>query len=579
MPNRLQLCVFHYHLKPGGVTDVIMGWIRVLARYSAEIFPQYRELVVRVCCGSAENVAQLQSEDFGLLTVDFAIDSRLGYDNQDILSFGKDYPKHIEQVATHLLEHYNAKGWDNLWWLHNYHLGKNVDYTQALLQIVQQLKPANLSFLLHIHDFPECGRLALYQKLLQSQCSLYSQCSAEVALLYPIAPNVCYSTINKRDLQILRDAGLPEQKLFFLPNPVIFDDLTKFPVDSASLRMQFNQNFCLPDAPLALYPVRCIRRKNILELALLNVLTKKPWNLVCTLPGVSESEQLYSKQVENLYQNGVIQGACHVGLQLEQKGWSFAMLCHAADIIVSSSVMEGFGFTYFNSMYWGKTLFARYLDVLQGFEHCFEPALSLFYRQLKIPLYKLNGRVDPILAELYFELQQKYSNYMLGLPAFVGRELQREFSKLLKPSGEQLPEYLDFALFNLAQQKKLLWRLHHHKNDTEDCFLLACRQANSNLLQGFESFLFYSENLLKNPSENKVQQNRKDLVRKDLATEFAPQRLAKIFKQASMACLSDRFVLEPKCAVDLAAISYNVLRSFSKWQYHYAILLDDCLGK
>ena len=364
MPNRLQLCIFHYHLKPGGVTDVIMAWVRLLARYSQEIFPQYPEFVLRICCGSAENVAQLRSQDFGLLAVDFVVDSRLSYNNQDILSFGKDYPKHIEQMATHLLIQYNAKGWDNLWWVHNYHLGKNVHYTQALLQIIQELKPSNLSFLLHIHDFPECGRFALYQKLLQSQRSLPSQCSAEVALLYPVAPNVVYSTINKRDFQILRDAGLAEQRLFLLPNPIQFDDFDDIAksYSSASLLTQFNQDFGLPDAPLALYPVRCIRRKNVLELAFLNLLTTRPWNLVCTLPGISETERLYSQQVEELYQMGVIQGACHVGLELEAKGWSFAMLCHAATVIVSSSVMEGFGFTYFNPVHWGKALVARYLD-------------------------------------------------------------------------------------------------------------------------------------------------------------------------------------------------------------------------
>ena len=199
----------------------------------------------------------------------------------------------------------------------------------------------------------------------------------------------------------------------------------------------------------------------------------------------------------------------------------------------------------------------------------------MFYQQLKIPLYQLDGSVDPFLAELYFELQQQYRNYIFGLPCSMSSELQRQFNKLFKPcKSDEVPQYLDFALFNVAQQKKLLWRLHndkHNNKNNENCFLLACRKANSNLLQGFESFLFSAKNL----SKDKMQQDSANLARKNLTREFAPQRLAQIFKQASMVCLQANF--EVDWEVDSIAISHSILRSFSKLEYHYAILWHDGL--
>ena len=58
----LHIYIFHYHLLPGGVTDVITGWLRILARYSEKIFPQYRQIALHVCCGRSDNIANLQQQ-------------------------------------------------------------------------------------------------------------------------------------------------------------------------------------------------------------------------------------------------------------------------------------------------------------------------------------------------------------------------------------------------------------------------------------------------------------------------------------------------------------------------------------
>ncbi|MEM9423821.1 MAG: hypothetical protein AAF975_03405 [Spirochaetota bacterium] len=552
---RLRLCIFHYHLLPGGVTDVIIAWARILAGYSETIFPQYQRIELKICCGNPENVAELQALDFGsrLALVEFVVDPKLGY-WQDATEISANLITSFEQ---HLRAEYYDEEQDNLWWIHNYHLGKNPVYTQAVLRIIRCSQLQNLRFLLHIHDFPECGRFALYEGLSQAQRDLEqpdNSGSDGIADLYPVSAKVCYGTINKRDLRILRDAGLPGEQLFFLPNPLEFRDLCpkNRPHKRETLRMEFNRSFGLPDAMVALYPVRCIRRKNILELALLNVLSEHPWNLISTLPGRSPAEQPYSQLVEELYETGIIQGRCNVGLELEAKGWSFDMLCWMADFIVSSSVMEGFGFAYFNAMYWNKYLLARHLDVLEGFEHCFAPNLALFYHELKIPLRKLDGTIDEELADWYAALGRRYANYADRLPPFVGKELRRQLDIFA-----EWPEYFDFALLDVAGQKKLLLRLNNADPKDKNSLLAACRKANEDLLRRLETL-------------SSARPDGETPEPSPLAAEFAPSRLAGILREACTGAPSPQNCLN----ADLS-IGKKVLQAFSLLDYHYAILWDD----
>ncbi|WGK68177.1 hypothetical protein P0082_06740 [Candidatus Haliotispira prima] len=654
---QLQLCIFHYHLLPGGVTDVIMGWLRIFAGCSDSILPQYRdrEISLRICCGDPENVAPLrqQWDDFAqtlplgmqqrLVSVEFLVDSELGYKGlpQGEAFRGLSAEQKavywqgcVDSLAEHLLSQYTADGSDSLWWVHNYHLGKNIAYTKALLQIIEGrfsarfapnliLRAGSVKFLLHIHDFPECGRFARYSELLQSREWLAGD-ACRPAGLYPAARNVCYATINKRDYKILQEAGLPEERLFFLPNPLEFPDLpspssgSSFPSGTepaspaspasmavsgaeteAELRTLFAKTFGLthPERALALYPVRCIRRKNVLELQLLNVLAGGPWNLVCTLPGRSEAERPYSELVRQLYREGVIQGLCDVGLHLEEQNWSFEMLCRAASLIGSGSVMEGFGFTYFNPMYRGKTLVARKLDVLQGFEHCFRPELALFYRELKIPLRYgshwdnqgnnsdnngENGDRDVNLTLMYRELRAKYQEYVARVPDALRSGIEEELQWHMPPEP---PDSLDFAFFTVKQQCGILRHLHRESREYREQgsdrsggagLLAACRAANRELLEQLGNLMADTGSV---PSVRLAEARRQS--REQITAEFAPQHLAGILRRACAAVFTEAGPVlgsgqeYSQGYRQAEEIGYNVLRAFSKLEYNYAILWDN----
>ena len=49
-------------------------------------------------------------------------------------------------------------GGDNaVWWVHNYHLGKNPLFTEALLRLAAD--PRGPRLVLQPHDFPEAGQI------------------------------------------------------------------------------------------------------------------------------------------------------------------------------------------------------------------------------------------------------------------------------------------------------------------------------------------------------------------------------------------------------------------------------------
>ncbi len=286
-------------------------------------------------------------------------------------------PEEAESIDRRGLKNRLVSDYDGfLWWVHNYHLGKNPVFTATLLEAAGE--NSDQPILLHIHDFPENGR---YYNL----SFLQHFAGKEV---YPVLPNVRYAVINNRDYRLLIRAGLPEDCVFLLNNPV---ELRAPPeADPADLRRRLEHAFGHtfpsydPDKPLWLYPVRTIRRKNVLEAGLICALQGA--NLLLTLPGVSKQEQPYSALVQDLYHRGIIPGMWGIGRRLDEAGIGFNRLAVSSDVIISSSVQEGFGYLYTDAVQWRKPLIARNLDILEGIRDFFHRYPAIFYTYFNIPL-------------------------------------------------------------------------------------------------------------------------------------------------------------------------------------------------
>ena len=413
----MHLVVFHYHLRAGGVTGVIRDAVTVLLE---------DETVQRVTLvsGTEENLEGLQERITGTLP-DRAADRmattvhpELRY-AADIAGF--DVAATTARLKQILVDRYVAA--DAVWWVHNHHLGKNPAVTQAFVEVLAAHPRQRC--ILEIHDFPEAGR---YRNL----AYLTDNTSADP---YPVLPNVHYAVLNHRDGSVLRDAGIPADHVSILQNPVrsMPTDRPHAPPGLSASTLAQRYSGIDPDGALLLYPVRCIRRKNVLEAATLARLlaerTGRPMNLLVTLPGLSDQERRYSQMIEDAYARGVIPGAFGLGEELDELGLSFTDLMSGADLVLSTSIQEGFGYAFFEGLASGTPLLARYLDVLAGTEALFEPFHAEFYTRLEVPF------TSPSLSDVRPYLRSRYDEQLdtvvPHLPAEAAAALEAQVDELL----------------------------------------------------------------------------------------------------------------------------------------------------
>ena len=438
----MRIMVFHYHLLPGGVTDVIIHSVRAVIQH----VPDVQE--VRLVTGRPENTATVlaciagtagPSEDHEappaatLNDVPVAVDifPELGYtDPRESDSEAADRARTLERG---LLERYGSD--EALWWVHNYHLGKNPSFTRALCAIATL--PGAPRMLLHVHDFPECAR---YENL------AYLNRVAGPSP-YPAGPEVRYAVINERDRQALREAGIPDARVGLLLNPLPLEEALNSDAPGVGGSLSDRERVVArladfaadqgyrfhPDGPLLLYPIRAIRRKNVLEIASIARLVPDA-NLIVTLPGVSEPEQPYSQLVDYAYDDRRVHGVFGIGLREDEYALSFEQIAAAADLVVSSSVQEGFGLLFVNALRWRRPLLARRLDVLAGIDSLFSGYPAHLYDAFSVPTR--SPSVSSMQAYLRMRYQERLAELDRVLPARAKVQLTQDVDGLL--TGESI---------------------------------------------------------------------------------------------------------------------------------------------
>ena len=420
------IVIFHYHLQPGGVSTVISLSVRAIAESLPAI--DRVELVTGRRDDTGSFLAKLKkavgpSGPEIVLNVhpslDYATESHM------------DDP---DRIADELFDKYSGP----IWWVHNYQLGKNPSFTEALLRIASTHTGQRLIF--HIHDFPECAR---YQnlELLKKHTSLP---------VYPAASNVRYAVINGRDHDLLIRAGIPSGHVFLLTNPVDAAPLDRSGAGEtrSEITRAFSRDFPRydPDAPMVLSPVRTIRRKNILECALITESADRPANLVVTLPGVSDREKPYSDVVEGAFNRGLVTGLWGVGERLDDEGIGFERFVASADLILSASVQEGFGLFYIEALLWGMPLCARRIDILGGVADFLDRESVHLYHGLEVPL---TGEERSGLLSRYDERIERLSDF-----------IDRGIAESLRGDAFRLTsaELVDYSYLDVGLQLRVLER-------------------------------------------------------------------------------------------------------------------------
>ncbi|MQY77075.1 MAG: hypothetical protein GH155_05525 [Spirochaeta sp.] len=423
------LYIFHHHLLTGGVTSVILKSIKALKSHLPD--------VDRICLVSGKRI------NFSNLNLGPEVEVKV-LPEIDYLEgqkpYSEDSPPAGSSLASRLVEEFAS---DNaIWWVHNYHLGKNPIFTRALLDIIYG--DIHQKIVLQIHDFPECGRyenLALLESIVESP-------------LYPLSPDVQYVVLNKRDYDILIAAGIPQNHLSLLENPISpytppRKNSSEKKKTKQTLAAAFGASFpsFIPDAPIIIYPIRTIRRKNVIEAGLITRLLEEPVNLIASLPGISRNEIAYSNLIQKCFEQGLIPGYWGIGEKLEAAGLSFEKLIEAGDLIISTAVQEGFGYLFINALQWRRPLLARDLDILKGTKDLFSAFPSHFYSKLNCPLPESDRK---FLIESY---RRKLMNLSGVLADQTIKELVFDIEELLKRKA------VDFSFLTPDLQYRLLKQL------------------------------------------------------------------------------------------------------------------------
>jgi len=458
--DRVDLKIFHYHFLTGGVSTVV--------RQAAEAFRTHLSGMrsVELVAGTIPGEFRSQIERHGGKCTEIP---EIGYRQQaDELSDNdrkpdldrKNVAREAKRLAELLLRAFGSD--DSVWWVHNYHLGKNAVFTQALLEIIHSGRAQRI--VLQIHDFPECGRFRNLETL-QAALSLDP---------YPLSPWVRYAVLNRRDRQVLITAGVPAQHVFLLENPVLPG---RDPEPDKPIRPMLNRLFgdAFPRfdirAPILLYPIRTIRRKNVLEALLLSSLLDGGANILITLPGTSVSERPYSDLVEGLFADRLCPGLWGIGTELERRGLRFDDLVAASDLVLSTSVQEGFGYLFINSLLWSLPLAARDLDTLAGLKDLFRKYPAYFYDTLRVPVSD-----PPALAQAY---RSKIERLSTLIPPAEQERLLAAVDTLVRD------DKVDFSFLPVRAQEELL-RAIAAGGGTE---LPACRGENRLTLSRIEEML------------------------------------------------------------------------------------------
>lgn len=210
--------------------------------------------------------------------------------------------------------------------IHNPTLAKN----RQFLEIIKYLQNEGANLLLQIHDFAEDGRPQAY----------YSD-------EYPV--DCHYGVINKRDYDILLKAGLKKTGLHLMENSVTVPSPTRQTVIEKSR---------------ALYPIRAIRRKNIGEAVLLSLFLKPGQHLAITLPPNSPADIKSYRDWKAFVQQRNLAVEFDRGLYHE-----FDDLVLSSGFLVTTSITEGFGFSFLEPWLFGKLLWGRKIaDICRYFE-------------------------------------------------------------------------------------------------------------------------------------------------------------------------------------------------------------------
>jgi hypothetical protein len=335
----VHLAVLHYHLNRGGVTNVIAGHLRALDATGAPGAGR----VALIYGGRREDWPVDLVPALHNLDVSFHAVPELDYDRDD-----RPRPEKLAGRLRHLLDGLGLAPATTMLHFHNSSLGKNVSLPGA----IRTLAEAGYGTLLQIHDFAEDFRPVEYRRLAATTGA--ASPGELAAALYPQAAHVHYAVLNRRDAGLLLAAGVPDTRLHLLPNPV--PEPGPPPPRDAARRKLAETSGIPEDRRLVLYPVRGIRRKNLGEALLWSALAGDGTTVGVTLPPLNPVEQ----PAYNRWKAFAVELGLPCSFELGSPGrLRLGESLAAADLVLTTSLAEGFGLVFLEPWLAGRGVVGR----------------------------------------------------------------------------------------------------------------------------------------------------------------------------------------------------------------------------
>ena len=401
----------HYHMRPGGVTRVILA---EMAYYSQVI----------------HNAALITSEPADSEIPTKIIDS-LDYAKQTLVSEDAFFAQLLAAAEDF------PKPW--IWHVHNPTLGCH----SLLTSCCQRLAEQNERLIYHIHDFAEDQRPANLKRLLEVERLLENQ------RLYPFSQRMHYCVLTGRDRDLLIAAGLPSEQVSVVPNPINANTLP--------LNDRLDSQ--------VLYPTRAIDRKNIGEFLLMSALAPAGVRFSTTRgPGNSLHQQHYAEWLRFARELDlpVDFAIAETSPEIPLEHW-----IGQATHLCTTSAHEGFGMAYLESIAWQRPLLGRSIPHIKsdlekmGIDHpaLYDSLFSTLFPGIDFP--QLNIEQQKQVIRLAKENPQTIRVHVKGTsqPAsdWLRENLQRRscpisLDKIAPYSIEQHGEILRRIVEHLAKQ-------------------------------------------------------------------------------------------------------------------------------
>ena len=496
----MQLAIVHYHLNRCGVTQVI---INQLGAIDLALKTERPWRVALVYSGRRVDWPEQLPDQLGSIRLDMIEIPALDYDRDTAASPG--------ELARQIREGLRGRGYltdDTILHVHNHSLGKNLSLPGALRILARD----GFRLLLQIHDFAEDYRHENYARMTSALATMATDGADDLAaVLYPQADHIHYATLNRRDWSILRDAGVPLSRLHLLPNPV--PELGALTA-RADARVRLARASGVPvDSPFVLYPVRGIRRKNLGEALLWSALIDGNWHFGFTLPPINPVEQPSYIRWQQLAEE--LRLPCHFGLGT-LPGMTLADLLVAADLILTTSVAEGFGMVFLESWLAGRPLVGRDLPEISADFVAAGMRFNGLRPRLSVPLEWVSRRAfSETLTRLYASCLQSF-----GHGAADSTTLAAEVEESVSDGT------VDFAMFDPSLQRRVIGRV---RDD----------EGGRRRLLDLNPWMEYSLNLSGASSADVVQQNA-EAVRRTYALDALGPHLRDLYRTIAGSPRSDR---------------------------------------